>query len=156
MSCCTQERFNGLEEIPSAYCHRTRKPGPSPKQETENLSCESKRTNWPDYCSIGKAQLLLQLDCELLSTAGNQHGSSRKWLCGEQPASQARHSPDRTSQRSREEARAGQVKGCKEEASSTFVKVPKELLGNFGVFQDNRNRSEELIFAAELMQHCIN
>lgn len=48
-SCCTQERFNGLEEKPSAYCHRTRKPGPSPKQETENLSCESNRTNWPDY-----------------------------------------------------------------------------------------------------------
>lgn len=65
VSCCTQERFNGLEEIPSAYCHRTQKPGPSPKQETENLSCESKRTNWPDYYSIGKAQPLLQLDCGL-------------------------------------------------------------------------------------------
>lgn len=156
VSCCTQERFNGLEEKPSAYCHRTRKPGPSPKQETENLSCESNRTNWLDYWSIGKSQLLLQQDCELLSTAGSQStaavgndsvGSSRP----------AKHGTTRTGpQRSWEEARVGQLKGCKEAASNTFVEVPKELQGNFGVFQDNRNRSEELGFAAELMQHHMD
>lgn len=44
------------------------------------------------------------------------------------------------------------MKGCKEEASKTFVKVPKELQGNFGVFQGSRNRSEELSFVAELLQ----
>lgn len=62
----------GLKGIPSAYCHRARKPGPSPKQETENVSCDSDRTNWLDYNGVGKSQLLLELDGTLLSTAGSQ------------------------------------------------------------------------------------
>lgn len=52
------------------------------------------------FWEIGKGQLLLQLllqlGSELLSTAGTQHSSSRKWLCREQPGSQTRHSPDRS------------------------------------------------------------
>lgn len=91
-SCCTQERFNGLEEISSAYCHRTQKPGPPPKQETENLSCEPNRTNWLDYCSVGKAQSFYCSWTVRAQRCGQPgHGSTRKWLCREQPASQTRH-----------------------------------------------------------------
>lgn len=90
-SCCTQERFNGLEEKPSAYCHRTWKPGPSPKQETENLSCESKRTNWPDYWSVGRGQLFSQLDCALLGTAGRRSTAAAGGNCSAGSSRRAKH-----------------------------------------------------------------